>query len=72
MKGWQKSKVLQTLAEQDAARSNRKSLKADQVIINQDETDLAKLEALEAISKQAKSAAKAMVSAGPISKQNQK
>lgn len=64
-------------AEQDAARGDPKSLEVDQAIIqdafNQDEADLAKLQALEArISKQAKRAARAMVSAGLVPKQNQK
>jgi len=64
-------------AEQDAARGDPKSLEVDQAIIqdaiNQDEADLAKLQALEArISKQAKRAARAMVSAGLIPNQNQK
>jgi len=63
--------------EHDVARGDPKSLKVDQAILqdafNQDEADLAKLQALEAkISKQAKKAAKAMVSAGLILKQNQK
>ncbi len=63
-------------AEQDAARGDPKSLNVDQAILqdafNQDEADLARLRALEAkISKQAKKAVKAMVSAGLVSKQTQ-
>jgi uncharacterized protein YdaT len=63
-------------AQQDAARRDPKSLAVDQAIIqdafNQDEADLAKLRALQTrIAKQAKKAAKAMVSAGLIPKQNQ-
>jgi uncharacterized protein YdaT len=66
-----------TFAEQDAERGNQKNLEVDQAIIqgtfNQDEADLAKLQALEArIAKQAKKATKAMVSAGLVSKSNQK
>jgi len=63
--------------EQDVARGDSKSLKVDQAILqdafNQDEADLARLQALDSkISKQAKKAAKAMVSAGLIAKQTQK
>jgi len=66
-----------TFAEQDAERGNQKNLEVDQAIIqgtfNQDEADLARLQALEArIAKQAKKATKAMVSAGLVSKSNQK
>jgi len=64
-------------AEQDAARRDPKNLEVDRAIIqdafNQDEADLAKLQALEArVSKQAKRAARTMVSAGLVPKQNQK
>lgn len=64
-------------AEQDAARGDQQSLEVDQAIIrdafNQDEADLAKLQALEArISKQANRAARALVSAGLVPRQNQK
>jgi len=66
-----------TFAEQDAERGNQKNLEVDQAIlqdaINQDEADLARLQALEAsIARQTKKAAKAMVSARLIAKQNQK
>jgi hypothetical protein len=61
--------------EQDTGRGDPKSLKVDQEIIqdafNQDEVDLVKMEALESkLTKQAKRAAKAMVSAGLVEKKN--